>query len=281
MQFNICSITNSDNYVFDELCVSAASAIRTLGHSAVISKNQIIPFCVNILVGAHQQATLPELPRNTIIWNTEQLIEDSWWLTERYLNLLKQHTVWDYSQANVEILKKMGIKNVYYAGLGYSRELETIVQKEKDIDVLFYGSISERRAIVLQKILDEGINLETLFNVYGKERDDYIARSKIILNIHFFDQCYFEPIRVGYILNNRGFVISERSSNKVDEDIMKDSIVIASYDDIVEACKYYLARDEERNRIALQGYEIYKKNLQENILAPLIRALGYVKVITI
>lgn len=282
MRFNICTITNTDNYVFDELALSAASAIRLLGHESLISKNQIIPFVTNIVIGAHQQVDMPQLPTNTIIWNTEQLIEGSWWLTERYIGILKNYTVWDYSHANVNILKNMGIEKVHYAGLGYSKDLEIIPQKEKDIDVLFYGSVSERRAAVFEALAGEGIGLKSLYNVYGKERDDYIARSKIVLNVHFFDECYFEPIRVGYLINNKAFVISEKSVNEKDENIMADSIVLASYNRIVDACKYYLSHEEERNKIAVEGYEKYRKgHPQEVILAPLFRTMEHVKVITV
>jgi hypothetical protein len=281
MRFNICSITNPGNYVFDELCIAAASGIRRLGHEALISRNQLIPFVTNIVVGAHQPIDLPPLPPGTIIWNTEQIVEGSTWLTDRYINILRTNPVWDYSHANIELLKNMGIQDIHYAGLGYSPDLEVITPKEKDIDVLFYGSFSERRAAVLQGLLDEGINLETLYGVYGKDRDDYIARSKIIINIHFFKECYFEPIRVGYLINNKCFVISERSTNKKDEDIMADSIVIAKYDDLIEACKYYLKNDAERIRIASEGYTKYKDLPQENILAPLFRNFGNVKVLTI
>lgn len=283
MRFNICSITNEGNFVFDELIDSYASAIRNLGNEVLVSRNNIVGFVTNIIIGAHQKAELPPLPKNTIICNTEQIIDGSWWLTDRYIDLLKQHTVWDYSKFNVERLKKdFGLRNVHYAGLGYSEDLVRIKPAPvKDIDVLFYGSISERRAVILRKLFDEKINFVPLYGAYGSERDEYIARSKIVLNIHFFKECYFEPIRVGYLLNNGVFVISEESSNKEDENVMADCIAVCPYDKLVEKCMYYLAHEEERQAIINKIPSTYGKHTQEKVLRPLINELTRIKVVTI
>lgn len=283
MRFNICSITNEGNFVFDELIDSYAGAIRNLGHEVLVSRNSIVSFVTNILIGAHQKIELPALPNNTILCNTEQIIEGSWWLTERYINLLKLCTVWDYSKFNVEKLKKdYGLRDVHYAGLGYSKSLERITPApEKDIDVLFFGSISERRAIILNKLIDAGMNVVALYGAYGKERDDYIARSKIVLNVHFFKECYFEPIRVGYLLNNNVFVVSEESVNKEDENIMGACMAVCPYQDILETCQFYLARPEARQAVVDRIPKTYGKHTQEKVLRPLINDLTRIGVVTI
>src|SRR5580658_4511667 len=65
--------------------------------------------------------------------------------------------------------------------LGYVPELRRIqASKVQNIDVLFYGSLNERRSRILQALKDSGVKVHSAFGVYGKERDALIARSKIV-----------------------------------------------------------------------------------------------------
>ena len=43
--------------------------------------------------------------------------------------------------------------------------------QNKDIDVLFYGSINPRRKYIIDKLIENKIKVKTLFGVYEKERD--------------------------------------------------------------------------------------------------------------
>ena len=44
--------------------------------------------------------------------------------------------------------------------------------------------------------------LRTLFGDYGEVRDRWIARSRVVLNIHFYDIKVAEQVRLSYLLNN-------------------------------------------------------------------------------
>ena len=83
----------------------------------------------------------------------------------------------------------------------------------EDIDVLFVGSVNERRLIVLKQLAAQGINVDARFNLYGAERDAFVARARIILNVHFYDARLFEIVRVSYLLANRKCVVSETGSD--------------------------------------------------------------------
>lgn len=177
-----------------------------------------------------------------------------------YLNLLKQASgVWDYNEANRDYLGQHGCKNVAHIPIGYSTVLERIRHShvsEKDIDVLFCGAMNERRRKVVQALRDSGMKVEAPFGVYGQARDQWIARAKIVLNLHQFETTQLETVRVSYLLNNRCFVISESSdSNPYD-----DGVVFASYGDLVDCCQKYLSpgMDAERERIAQLGYDSLK-----------------------
>ncbi|MCP3890377.1 MAG: hypothetical protein GY702_16130 [Desulfobulbaceae bacterium] len=105
-------------------------------------------------------------------------------MTQSYINLLNSYPVIDYSRANIEALSKMAITGVNLCQIGYEPELSSIIGKmagkEKDIDILFYGSLNERRLKVLEELKAKGVNVVHLFGVYGKKRDLYISRAKVV-----------------------------------------------------------------------------------------------------
>jgi hypothetical protein len=110
--------------------------------------------------------------------------------------------------------------------------------------VLFYGSINERRWHIIQSLKAHGVRTETVFGVYGNERDKLIARSKILLNVHFYEAKVFEVVRVSYLLANQRFVISERGANLLEEDTFSGGVVFADYNDLVKTCLDFLSRSD-------------------------------------
>jgi hypothetical protein len=165
--------------------------------------------------------------------------------------------VWDYSPSNVDFLVRLGLDNVRYIPVGYSPCLERIMNSgSRDIDILFYGSKTLRRAHILDALRERGFETVNLFDKYGETRDSYIARAKIQLNMHQFQTNHLEQLRISYLLNNRCFVVSETS----DVNPYGDGMVFCDYDQLVERCAYYLKpkMEVERRRIAQLGYENLK-----------------------
>ena len=71
--------------------------------------------------------------------------------------------------------------------IGYAPELTRICPLEENIDVLFYGAVNERRGRALQRMKDRGLRTVVAFGAYGAERDALIARSRIVVNIHYYE----------------------------------------------------------------------------------------------
>lgn len=73
--------------------------------------------------------------------------------------------------------------------------------------------------------------------VMGDERDQYIARAKVVLNMHRFQETkVFEIARVSYLLANRKAVVSEISSATVVDDDIRMAIASDSIDRLVDLC---------------------------------------------
>jgi len=123
---------------------------------------------------------------------------------------------------------------------------------------------------VLAALSARGVHVEWRFGVYGAERDRLFARSRIVLNVHFYEAKIFEAVRVSYLLANRRFVISERGDGDAD---FAGGVALTSYDGLVDTCIAYLARPEQRAEIAAAGFALMRERSQAAFLKPVVRRL--------
>ncbi len=259
---------------FSEVALGLQGGFRELGINAPIVTVRERISGKTIVVGANLLPRLPgaKPPGKSILYNLEQITPCSDWLTADYLKLLRRHRVWDYSRYNIGQLEQLGIRNIIHCPIGYSDRLSRIVPAtDKDIDVLFYGSLNARRQHVLETLVSSGLRVETLFGVYGEQRDAVIARSRIVLNVHFYPAKIFEIVRISYLLANRVCVVSEVSPPDSALESVQDGIIEAPYERLAETCCEIIANGAWEN-IARQGYEVFVGNRQSGYLQAALAA---------
>ena len=268
-----------DNYphwpVFTDTAWALAASLRDLGHSATaswISTNKAHPsgkwivFGANIL-GSNLAGTI-KIPADAILFNLEQI--DGPWMKGPYLHLLRQHEVWDYSERGVEGLRSAGI-NAKLCRIGYHPCLTRIEPTaDESIDVLFYGSNTERRVNIIRALCDEGINVQTLFGCYGAPRDQWISKAKLILNLHSWNNSPLEIVRLQLLFSNRKCVVTETCAPDDPEwnayrGCMAE-IDTTRPDEAAFTIKMLLADQETRFRIGQLGYEAFSHRLQKDYL---------------
>lgn len=242
-------------------------SFESLGISCTLGSNTYDPARRNIMLGYHMlddPAWLAAHP--CIVYQLEQLSDrEGWFNRQRQAVLQAAAEVWDYCPQNEAFLHAKGIRNVKLLPIGFHEKMQTIPPAEADIDVLFYGSVNPRRRAVLDP-LGKQCKLQTLFGVYGEERDRFIARSRIILNLHFYEAQIMEQVRVSYLLNNRCFVISEDSPDNP----YPDCLITASHDRLVETCLHWLRVPDERAALAQAGFaEFARRPMADNLRAVL------------
>lgn len=244
---------------FKEIALLLLHSFKSLGVSCTFKLNELQKDKVNIVLGYHLADPAILKHFQYIPYQLEQLSAKNGWFNEQVLAVLKNaYEVWDYSAENIVFLEQYGIKPKILP-IGYHDALCTIKETAKDIDVLFYGCINERRKRVLDQLIALGVKVECLFNVYGQKRDDYIARAKIVLNIHFYDSQILEVVRISYLLNNRVFVLSEDSFSNPYKDT---DLVTVSYDALVISCQKYLNNLELLEKTKDTSYQKFKANYQ-------------------
>jgi hypothetical protein len=255
-----------------EVCQLLAAAFESLGWRARLTVNQLQAEALNVVLGYH--LLTPEdaalfAGRQVVVYQLEQATQRGQWLTAGRLALLRAASaVWDYSPENIALLRRSGISRVRELKLGYHPALRKIAQRpesEKDIDALFYGSLNERRARLLGA-LKKRCHVKTLFGVYGEERDGWIARSRIVLNIHHYPSKILEQVRLSYLLNNECFVISEESQ----QNPFSDGIVAAPYERLAAECERYLPDPQARCAVAARGFRLIEQRPMTAELAPLL-----------
>lgn len=241
-KFNIC-IVRPPAYrwssVFFELAELIAFSLQDNGYLTQVTENHLAPTGMNLIIGCHLMdvSVTPQIPSDTIILNTEQLGVglDIW--NQRILHFVQRFASWDYSADNIVKFKKLGIAEPKWLKFGYHPKLNRITSTtDKDIDVLFYGNLNEPRLQILNEIERRGARVAKLFGVFGTERDAYIARSKLVLNLHQHQTKVFEIVRVHYLMNNSKAIVSQCDADtKIDPNYM-DGLLLADYDSLVDKC---------------------------------------------
>ena len=154
--------------------------------------------------------------KKIVVYQLEQL--QTHWCNATNLAFLKAaDEVWDYAESNLAILTAHGItaKLVPLTIVPELRKLPAPGTCEQDIDLLFYGWLGQRRAQILGKLGQELGNLKIVLlnQVWGAELDNYVSRSKIILNLHAYDNAPQEQVRLVYLVANHRLVLSEFSTD--------------------------------------------------------------------
>jgi len=179
------------------------------GYEAKLSKNRILPTGLNVVFGAHiNPKETSAFPANTVIFNTEQLPEKSAWINSEYNKILERSFVWDYSPVNLAIIPHDRKQLVCFY---YTENLNRIIPaRPPEYDLIFYGSINDRRKKILGNLSKVGgLKLLTVFGLYGPERDALLVNARAMLNLHYYDAQIFQQIRAFYALTNGIPVISE------------------------------------------------------------------------
>ena len=145
---------------FTELAFSFHNGLIKLGKASSVSTAPRLPDvpagATAIVFGAHLLHLLPplDLPENAILYNTEAFGTPPF---AKALPHLQAHSnVWDFSAYNVARLREECGVTARFVPPGSDGLAFDDCAEEKDIDVLFYGTINERRRHVLDALSPTG-----------------------------------------------------------------------------------------------------------------------------
>jgi hypothetical protein len=270
VKFSVITLgTPAYRAIFLEVAETVYHGLLSMGYDCVLTKRWLQDRRT-VLLTPHSIPLLGVMPPpGTILYNLEPVLKNNnmEFFNPTTIAILRKYPVLDYSRVNIERLSKLGVvPPPRWLPIGYAPELTRIPPAaEEDIDVLFYGSVSDRRRAVLDALRDRGLHVEVLSGVYGGARDAFIARSKVVLNVHSgaANMDIFETVRVSYLLANRKAVVSERGDGH--EDFL-GAVAFADYDELADRCTS-LARDHEgRAELAQRGFAIMSARSEADYL---------------
>jgi|MDSY01.1.fsa_nt_gb hypothetical protein len=231
-------------------------------------------------------------------------------VNENVLAIYRQFVVWDFSRANVDALARLGLTNTLHVPLGYAPSLMSasgVVEggalantrsraQEGAIDVLFYGTATPRRLQILDELRspgaqsggDDGPPLRVMyanaanFGVFGEDLDALIMDAKIVLSLLTFDDDdEWKISRLSRLLANARFVVAENVAGErangsfafEEQQYFAPGVVFAPRDELRRTCQHFLARPEERRRVAAEGHRLFKRRSETAILEAPVRRL--------
>lgn len=240
---------------FIEVAETLCSGLLELGYEARITTS-VAPGTRHIVLGGNLMLHhLVRIPRDSIHYNLEQIENNENIRTEDYIQYLRNFSVWDYSSRNIEFMRTRGLEIQALLPVSYHRVLTRIdPAPQKDIDILFIGSLNERREIALREMQARGLRVVHLFNKYGAERDSYIARSKLLLNVHYYSAHILEQVRISYYLANSIPVLSESSSDAETDREWGKGVFFSPYDKLAESAVRICAHEDYRRQLGAAGF---------------------------
>ncbi|MET4579883.1 hypothetical protein [Ottowia thiooxydans] len=255
--------------LLQEVIQSFLCALRLLGHETTYGPAQlrqdvdfnVMLFCLDVDPPVSQP-----MAARCIVVNFEQLISSQ---RGSYLQLLRQHFVWEYSLANISGFERLGVENFAHCPYGYVAGADSewgladrLAQAERDIDVFFYGAMRPRRRKLLDQMRQRGLRVVSNDGDFGFSndfRDAQLRRAKLVLNVHAYDDSRIvEVVRLGQLLRRRKAVLCELYPDSELHPALRAAVFGAPYESLADTAQLLLAAPELREQKELTGLEAFK-----------------------
>ena len=197
------------------------------------TSNTYIIFNINIIEES-------DLPLNFIVYNFEQLNTSRKWNNSFFKKCKKALKVLDYSLENISLFELKNI-NAHHLPFGWCSVLETSYKLDnKDIDILFLGSLNKNRVQTITNInfKNPTSNLYIQDKCFGEDFEKVISKSKVGFNIHYYEgKTVLELTRIVPLICAGVEVISERSDDIYYDKIFNSLVTFCKKEDMGEIIK--------------------------------------------
>ena len=219
---------------------------------------------------------------NSIFLNSEKFTFRLKYLCEKAIE------VWEYTNITRYIYEKYSINKLKWVPLPYIYK-DKDKDKDKDIDIdididikdtfscknkydiFFYGTKNLRRDRILNE-LKKHFTVKIGYGFYREKKIKYINKSKILLNLHYYDEAGLETCRFNEILNYNKVIISENSPLDTFNNDLYDKIIVlieninddlTNINQLIEKIRYYL--DDRNYSKKIDNNKMLLKKLEEQI----------------
>jgi hypothetical protein len=232
-------------FVFSELAACLCASIRQLGFADcrhVVNQVDQDRLALVFMPNPGWESLVSRLnPRLTVLINLEQLGSESALLGNGYVDELARWPVLDYSSANIEFLRQrhgarqLAFELPFVPGPAAIFRPELAVE-EKSVDVLFFGTLSDRRSLILEQLRAAGLTVEVVAGAYAWELTPAVLRARMVLHIHYYSTKLFPISRMLQPVANGVPVVCETSVHADLSDWSRSGMVFADYEQLVATC---------------------------------------------
>ena len=144
-----------------------------------------------LIFGAHSNPEfwIKNKNKDDIFVNFEPIYLPSWQMNNYdYMKLLSKSRVFDYTKKSQNFLKE-----TQFFSLPPLYNSKNILPKEND--VLFIGSINDRRKLIFRELFNDGVYISLKFKIFGNELFKEIEKSKVFLDANYDSQYSFNIYR--------------------------------------------------------------------------------------
>jgi hypothetical protein len=181
-------------------------------------------------------------PKNYIVYQCEQFSSN--WFTEEYWNIMRgAKQVWEYSENGNLNYDESFKGKLFYVPPGI---VDGVISENKDIPVLFYGSLNKHRQNIIEGLKRKGVNVLVKNKCFKEEIVDALSKAKVVLNIHYYENGHLETFRINEALAHGCIVVSEKSTAHYPE----------KYNNLI----YYGSNIEELSNL-IKGADTLKNNI--------------------
>lgn len=249
-----------------EVIESMQWGFLNLGYDCTFRLNELDHSCVNIVFGFAAAINAGNtFPPGTILYNMEQYSGFETKSPATFHSIADRYQIFDYCQANIDWWDQFNPRfRPYYAQVSYAPCLTRIAPREaEDIDITFIGALYPGRAEHLfncgRVTSDHAHSVVSLTHIWGPQRDEFISRSKVMLNLSnpSADSRIFEIVRVSYYLANHKAVICESRADQIVEGDMKAVLRFGDSQRLPGLCEELVLDPTLRRQYAQECFEVF------------------------
>jgi hypothetical protein len=211
------------------------------------------------------------IPKKYIVYNFEQFTTDKIWDIS-YIYFLKNaiYTI-DYSILNIIRLSEYNINSYFLPYMPHKINKYT-KNVSKDIDILFIGNLNKRRLEWLNQL--SNFNIKIINNIFFDNSLELLARSKILLNIHYYNgDTILEVPRILPGLENNCIILSETSNEEYYDNLYKDIIKWTTKKNIIDDINNILTNYDKLIEINNEKFHHLTTNINYSDITELISFL--------
>lgn len=259
---------------FEEFSEAVASSLKKQGFQVSLSRSlKSHRADVVVAVGIHLFMYVPLRRRFRLIGiQTEQLASAGSLERRLVRNRARFECVYKDYDLVVDWIPRLHVEGQPF--LPYGCAMVSRVECDKEFDVCFIGNVhGNRRERILSELRQEFNFFPDFSPGFGEAKREAIRKSRILLNLKFYQDGGFETPRMFDYLSSGAFVLSEFSECTAPFVPGRDFVQFRDEQELRQLLRYYLSNAQARELVANSGYAVSQQYTWDHVSQMLLQMI--------